>query len=130
MSENNQESSITTDDLIFLIGEKETTILAKNRQIKQLNAYINTLNNKLKEYGNDEKVKELQNKIDEQNKKMSGYEEDIFEMKESLSGYKEKMKKYQDLVADNERLSRIIKEKDEQLRKLKESKTLDGESFE
>lgn len=136
MSENNQESSITTDDLIFLIGEKETTILAKNRQIRQLNAYISTLNKKLKESSDtqesDDKVVNLEKTIEELNNKISKLNNENSTMIEQLryfEDYKKKAKKYHEVVEENSRLSRLIKEKDEQLRKLKESYSLDGESF-
>jgi len=109
MSENEQkeQNTVTTDDLIFTLGEKETTIILKNKQISQLNSYVKVLNNKLKEMGASQETEEnLKRRVEE----LDAENRDL----------KEENKKYQEFKSDNERLSRILKEKQKRIEELKE----------
>jgi hypothetical protein len=71
---NEQENMLTTDDLIFIIGEKEASLFQKNKKInfltKQLNELykLNVLSQKKLE--ENDKTSDIINNLKEENKKI------------------------------------------------------------
>ena len=147
-----QDQSITTDDLIFALGDKEAFLIQKNKYIQRLENQIKNLASRLYQQNNDrassaefskeieryksdisdlskvnEKLSEEKNKLSEENRKLK---ESIDQLKEKNNELGSKIKKQYDLQKDNERLSRLIKEKDKRIKDLEnDNEAVDGMYF-
>jgi len=133
-----QSDSISTDDLIFMIGDKETIILSKNKKIDSMNVQLKLLSNKLADM-NKIKNEELENDKNELEKEKNGLEKEIEKLKnknnqlendkkellEKNEKLKHSNKEYMSLKNDNERFSRLIKEKDKKINELLENGSIE-----
>jgi len=118
-NENNADmensTQLTTDDLIFSIGDKETVILAKNKQINNLKSQLKIISNRLSQSAENEDTKK---ELTSSNEKIENLEEQLSSLEEQNKKLKHTNKEFKDLKNDNERLYRLLKEKEKKINDL------------
>jgi len=96
--------SLTTDDLVLLIGEKEVWLRQKDKQIKAL----------LKKVSDLKKLESLQNSIKTLSSKNIELDRALTEARKEKDEYK---KSFLEIQEERDNLKKVIDEKDEELRK-------------